>query len=126
MGGPSGLPRMKPADWKYTKSFNPTMEYNERIATLYRDLEIVLGTDDSPVRRMDLPTAGAEYAGGPPYVATAPDFYRIACKWAEYLPRYYEQKPHMLNEMYSYSLAVARTGIDMGMQRHTATWAHQT
>lgn len=48
MGGPSGLPRMKPAGWKYTKAFNPLMEYDERIATLYRDLEIVLGTTDKP------------------------------------------------------------------------------
>lgn len=39
---------MKPQGWKYTKAFNPSMEYNERIATLYRDLEITLGTTDSP------------------------------------------------------------------------------
>ena len=39
---------MKPAGWKYTKSFNPSMEYDERIATLYRDLEITLGTTDKP------------------------------------------------------------------------------
>lgn len=48
MGGPSGLPRMPVRGWQYTKSYNPSGEYNERIATLYRDLEITLGTFDSP------------------------------------------------------------------------------
>ena len=48
MGGPSGLPRMKPQGWKFTKAFNPSMQYDERIATLYRDLEITLGTTDKP------------------------------------------------------------------------------
>ena len=48
MGGPSGLPRMPIRGWQYTKAFNPSGEYNERIATLYRDLEITLGTLDAP------------------------------------------------------------------------------
>lgn len=54
MGGPSGLPRMPVAGWKHTKAFNPTMQYNERIATLYRDLEITLGTTEAPNERAAL------------------------------------------------------------------------
>jgi hypothetical protein len=54
MGGPSGLPRMPIAGWKYTQPFNPSMEYEERIATLYRDLEITLGTTDKPNERLAL------------------------------------------------------------------------
>ena len=47
---------MKPAGWKYTRKFNPSMEYDERIATLYRDLEVTLGTKDSPNERLALQT----------------------------------------------------------------------
>ena len=54
MGGPSGLPRMPIAGWKHTKPFNPSMQYEERIATLYRDLEITLGTTDKPNERLAL------------------------------------------------------------------------
>ena len=48
MGGPSGLPRMPIKAWPLTKKWNPSLEYNLEIATLWRDLEITLGTYDSP------------------------------------------------------------------------------
>ena len=50
-------------------------------------------------------------------MATAPDFYRIVRQWAEYLPRYYEVRPNMMNEMYSYSLAVAHLGLEHQLAR---------
>ena len=46
MGGPSGLPRMPIRAWPLTKKFNPSMGYDERIATLWRDLEITFGMDE--------------------------------------------------------------------------------
>ena len=46
MGGPSGLPRMPIKAWPLTKRFNPSGQYNERIATLWRDLEITFGMDE--------------------------------------------------------------------------------
>ena len=48
MGGPSGLPRIPQRALPLTKSFNPEMKYNLDIATLWRDLEITYGTEDSP------------------------------------------------------------------------------
>ena len=48
MGGPSGLPRIPQRALPLTKGFNPSMKYNLEIATLWRDLEITYGTEDSP------------------------------------------------------------------------------
>ena len=46
MGGPSGLPRMPIKAWPLTKRFNPGGQYDERIATLWRDLEITFNMDE--------------------------------------------------------------------------------
>ena len=48
MGGPSGLPRIPQRALPLTKKYNPSMEYDLEIATLWRDLEITFGTPDSP------------------------------------------------------------------------------
>ena len=39
MGGYTGLPRMPVKAWPLTRRWNPTLEYRENIATLWRDLE---------------------------------------------------------------------------------------
>ncbi len=50
MGGLTGLPRMPVRAWPLTKQFNPGGEYNEQIATLWRDLELVYGSDEATFR----------------------------------------------------------------------------
>jgi hypothetical protein len=76
-----------------------------------KNLTYVLGTNDSPIYSIDRRKVSKVYPGGPPYMATARDFYRIAHHWVDFLPRYFEQNPNMMNEMYSYSLAVAHLGL---------------
>ena len=42
------------------------------------------------------------YAAGPPYLATAKDFYILANKWSELVPRVHDVYPYLLAEMYAY------------------------
>ena len=46
MGGLTGLPRIPDRALRLTKPWNPTAEYSERIATLWRDLETLYGIED--------------------------------------------------------------------------------
>ena len=52
MGGLTGLPRLPVRVVALTKAFNPTGEYREPIATLYRDLERTLGSDEDLTLRV--------------------------------------------------------------------------
>lgn len=61
-----------------------------------KNLTHVLGTTDSPVYQIDRATAQEVYPGGPPYMATARDFYKIAHYWTDFLPRFFEEKPSMM------------------------------
>lgn len=45
------------------------------------NLTYVLGTDKSRVLGMSMQEASNVYAAGPPYIATARDFYKIAYHW---------------------------------------------
>ena len=45
MGGLTGLPRIPKEALAVTKSYNPGLEYTERIATLWRDLETLYGVE---------------------------------------------------------------------------------
>ena len=45
MGGLTGLPRLPKEALRLTKSYNPDLEYTERIATLWRDLETLYGVE---------------------------------------------------------------------------------
>jgi len=46
MGGLTGLPRIPTKALKLTKKWNPSCEYSERIATLWRDLETLYGNEE--------------------------------------------------------------------------------
>ena len=50
MGGTSGLPRMPIRAWPLTKKFNPSGEYKLEITTLWRDLEITMGSEELAFR----------------------------------------------------------------------------
>jgi hypothetical protein len=82
-----------------------------------KNLTHVLGTTESPVYTIDRAEASNRYPGGPPYMATARDFYKIVRYWTHFLPRYFEEKPSMMNEMYSYCLAAAHLGIKHQLAR---------
>merc|ERR1740117_2080276 len=45
MGGLTGLPRIPKEALSLTRSYNPELEYSERIATLWRDLETLYGVE---------------------------------------------------------------------------------
>lgn len=47
------------------------------------------------------------YHAGPPYVATAKDFYNIVTTWRMLAQPVHEQYPYLLSEMFAYSLAAA-------------------
>mmetsp|Transcript_32788 Transcript_32788/g.48109 ORF Transcript_32788/g.48109 Transcript_32788/m.48109 type:complete len:503 (+) Transcript_32788:77-1585(+) len=66
---------------------------------------------DSPVLAVSRKEAAERYPAGPPYVATAKDFYPIAVKWTEYVPLVHKIYPHLLAEMYAYCLAAAHLNL---------------
>mmetsp|Transcript_1914 Transcript_1914/g.3925 ORF Transcript_1914/g.3925 Transcript_1914/m.3925 type:complete len:303 (+) Transcript_1914:3-911(+) len=47
------------------------------------------------------------YSVGPPYVAHKLDMLRLVKTWTNLVPRVYEGYPHLLAEMYAYSMAAA-------------------
>lgn len=62
---------------------------------------------DSPILKMTTPQIDENYHAGPPYVATASDFYKIATRWRFFAAPVHEQYPYLLSEMFAYSLAAA-------------------
>jgi hypothetical protein len=70
---------------------------------------------DSPVVTMERKEAEKYYfAMGPPYIATARDMFSIVTKWCEFVPKIYDDYPHLLAEMFGYNLAAAHLEL-----RHT-------
>jgi len=65
----------------------------------------------SRVVNMDMEEAKGHYPLGPPYIATARDFYQIAKKWTEFVPRVHDQYPHLLAEMFAYCFAAAHLNL---------------
>lgn len=63
------------------------------------------------VTDMDMDEARGHYVLGPPYIATARDFYKIARKWTEFGPRVHDNYPHLLAEMFAYCFAAAHVGL---------------
>ena len=61
----------------------------------------------SPSLRVSRKEAEELYAVGPPYIATVSDFYRIAQKWVEFVPRVHKEYPHLLAEMFAYCIAAS-------------------
>jgi hypothetical protein len=71
------------------------------------NLTRITGSATSPALKVSNQDAHMKYAVGPPYVATASDMYKIAQKWAEFVPRTYKEYPYLLAEMYAYCIAAA-------------------
>jgi hypothetical protein len=75
-----------------------------------KNLTHVVGPD-SPVHNISRDEAGKFHAGGPPYVLTGRDMYRVTKQWTEFLPRLFDVSPQFMAEMYGYSLAAAHLNI---------------
>ncbi|GKY98591.1 hypothetical protein MPSEU_000815800 [Mayamaea pseudoterrestris] len=63
--------------------------------------------EDSPAVKVTTEEARLYYPIGPPYIATVYDMHRLSVKWTEFVPRVYEQFPHLLAEMYGACIAAA-------------------
>ncbi len=63
--------------------------------------------EDSPARKVSISDAYRDYSVGPPYIVHVKDMRKIAKKWAECVPKVYEEYPELLAEMYAYSIAAA-------------------
>lgn len=61
----------------------------------------------SPIETMDRNLINENYSVGPPYIATARDFDKIARKWKEFGVPVHKQHPHLLAEMFAYCNAAA-------------------
>jgi hypothetical protein len=70
------------------------------------DLTTIAG-EDSPAVKATSDEGRLYYPVGPPYLGTVKDMYAIAEKWTEFVPRVYEQYPHLLAEMFAFCIAAA-------------------
>ena len=65
----------------------------------------------SPIETMERPLLTENFAVGPPYIATARDFDKIARKWKEFGVPVHKQHPHLLAEMFAYCNAAAHLNL---------------
>ena len=61
----------------------------------------------SPCLEPDRNYGAAHFSVGPPYILIKEDMIRLTETWTKFLPRVYEKYPHLLAEMYAYSMAAA-------------------
>lgn len=71
------------------------------------NLTKITNSTDSPALKVSLEEGAFYYSVGPPYLATLLDMYQIALKWTEFVPRVYQQHPHLLAEMFGFCIAAA-------------------
>jgi hypothetical protein len=75
-----------------------------------KNLTHVVGRD-SPVHSISMEEANNLHPGGPPYVLTGRDMFRVTDQWAMLLPRLFDVSPTFMVEMYGYCLAAAHLKI---------------
>ena len=78
---------------------------------------IEVSEEDSPARKLTQKEAADYYPAGPPYLATGRDFYTLVKKWTDYVPKVHKVYPHLLAEMYAYSMAAAHLELPHQMVR---------
>ena len=66
---------------------------------------------DSPAAKVTSNEAMRSYSVGPPYIATALDFYIIAANWCEFVPKIYKEYPQALATTHAYSIAAAHLSL---------------
>lgn len=70
------------------------------------DLEAIAGAG-TPAALVSQDAGRLYYPAGPPYLATVSDMHRIAVSWSAFVAPTYAQYPHLLAEMFAYSIAAA-------------------
>lgn len=70
------------------------------------DLEKIAGKG-TPAKAVSREQGGLYYPVGPPYLGTVHDMFLIAQKWTEFVPKVYDQYPHLLAEMFAFCIAAA-------------------
>ena len=96
-----------------------TVEHGRPIAQKYGlgsrwihfDLNKITGDENSPSKRVQSYEASMYYPAGPPYLATAHDFYVIVQHWTKFVHSVHLEYPHLLAEMYAYSIAAAHVNL---------------
>lgn len=73
---------------------------------------------DGPCTHTSLEDADTKYAAGPVYLATVSDWRRIAVSWWEFVPKVHLQYPHLLAEMYAFTMAVANLELPFALMSH--------
>jgi len=66
---------------------------------------------DSPCLKATKSEAWKYYSVGPPYILHIADWKRLARSWVNFVPKVYEEYPHLLAEMYAYCLAAAHEDL---------------
>lgn len=61
----------------------------------------------SPCMEIDRKYGDAHFSVGPPYIMIKEDMVRLTETWTQFLPRVFVSYPHLLAEMYAYSMAAA-------------------
>eukprot|EP00605_Chrysophyceae_sp_TOSAG23-4_P000807 GSChrysophyteH1.ASY1.ANO1.897.1 assembled CDS len=67
--------------------------------------------EGSPCLQAKNPWAERHFSVGPPYLVHKEDMVRISSTWTKFVPRVYEGYPHLLAEMYAYSMAAAHENL---------------
>jgi hypothetical protein len=70
------------------------------------DLEKICGAG-SPAITVNAQDGFRHYPAGPPYLGTVNDMHNIALHWTKFAPGVHAQYPHLLAEMFAYSIAAA-------------------
>ena len=112
---PAHLFRADMGNRKVTHGHPFAQEYGYGADWMRKGVEV--SDEDSPARKISQQEAADYYPAGPPYLATGRDFYLIAKKWTEYVPKVHKVYPHLLAEMYAYSLAAAHVELPHQMVR---------
>lgn len=93
---------------EHGKPFAQTYGFGSQFLKL--DLEKI-GGKDSRLPSVTQEEGRLYYPVGPPYIGTATDMHAISLKWTEFVPKVHEQYPHLLAEMFAFSLAAAHLDL---------------
>ena len=74
--------------------------------------------EGAPCTRTSPQLAETSYSVGPPYIAHIEDWREIADQWWEWMPRVHAQYPHLLAEMYAFSMAAANLTLPIAQLHH--------
>ena len=74
--------------------------------------------EGAPCTRTSPQLAETSYSVGPPYIAHIDDWREIADQWWDMMPRVHAQYPHLLAEMYAFSMAAANLTLPIAQLHH--------